>query len=208
LQSATPLREFRKDARYLDRVIEARIVSVLPNYQEMNGLELAQGRFITELNNRRYANVAVLGAETAEALFPFDDPIGRMVLIRDDDFYRVVGVTQKRAPSAGIGGSMTALDYNRDIYLPFETGKVRFGKMLMYHRAGTYQFEKLEISQLTVAVDSMAHVKETADILDGVIAQFHTQKDTAITVPLDLLKKAEQTQRIFTLVLGPLLRYL
>src|SRR5207302_6600639 len=36
----------------------------------------------------------------------------------------------------------------------------------------------------------------------GVLEQFHTQKDFAITVPLDLLEKAEQAQRIFTLVLG------
>ena len=48
----------------------------------------------------------------------------------------------------------------------------------------------------------MEHVKKTADIIQGLLEQFHTQKDFAITVPLDLLEKAEQTQRIFTLVLG------
>jgi putative ABC transport system permease protein len=45
-------------------------------------------------------------------------------------------------------------------------------------------------------------VRRTADIIDGVLKQFHPKKDTAITVPLDLLEKAEQTQRIFTLVLS------
>jgi putative ABC transport system permease protein len=62
--------------------------------------------------------------------------------------------------------------------------------------------EKLQISQITVAVDQMEHVKKTADIIQGLLDQFHKKKDTEITVPLDLLEKAEQTQRIFTLVLG------
>jgi putative ABC transport system permease protein len=74
--------------------------------------------------------------------------------------------------------------------------------MIFYHRAGTYQFEKLEISQITIAVDTMEHVKKTADIIQGLMDQFHNKKDTSITVPLDLLEKAEQTQRLFTLVLG------
>jgi putative ABC transport system permease protein len=114
----------------------------------------------------------------------------------------VVGVTERRAPSAGIGGSQAAQDYNRDIYIPFQTDRVRFGEMLFYHRAGTYQFEKLQISQITVAVDSIEHVKKTAEIIKDLLEQFHKKKDTEITVPLDLLEKAEETQRIFTLVLG------
>src|SRR5439155_16113019 len=137
-----------------------------------------------------------------EILFPVEDPINRAVRVGESHYYKVVGVTEQRAPSAGIGGSLTSQDYNRDVYIPFATDRVRFGKMLMYHRAGTWQFEKLEVSQITVAVDEMDHVKKTADIITGVLEQFHTQKDTAVTVPLDLLEKAEKTQRLFTLVLG------
>jgi putative ABC transport system permease protein len=113
-----------------------------------------------------------------------------------------VGVTQHRAPSAAIGSSLSAQDYNADVYIPFTTDKARFGEVLMYHRAGTYEREKLEISQITVAVDEMRHVKNTAAIIEGLLAEFHEQDDTAVTVPLDLLERAEETQRVFTLVLG------
>ena len=61
---------------------------------------------------------------------------------------------------------------------------------------------KKEISQITVVVDQMHHVKKTAHIIEGLINQFHEQKDTAVTIPLDLLERAEETQRVFTLVLG------
>jgi putative ABC transport system permease protein len=200
--TVTPLREFRRDLRFLDRKLEGRVVSVYPNYAKMNSLQMGLGRFITDSDNERFANVCVLGAETAETLFPIEDPIGRSVCVADAHYYRVVGVTERKASSAGIGGSQAAQDYNRDIYIPFQTGRVRFGEMLMYHRGGTFEFEKLQISQITVAVDDISHVKKTAEIIKDVLAQFHKKKDTEITVPLDLLEKAEQTQRIFTLVLG------
>lgn len=200
--SAIPIREFRKELRYLERKLEGRVVAVTPEYPAMNGLSLSRGRFITELDNTRFMNVAVIGAETAETLFPFEDPVGKCVRVDDNQYYRIVGVTQRRAPSAAIGTSLSAQDYNRDVYIPFTTDKARFGEVLMYHRAGSWEREQLEISQITVAVDHMHHVKKTAHIIEGLINQFHEQKDTAVTVPLDLLERAEETQRIFTLVLG------
>jgi putative ABC transport system permease protein len=198
----TPIREFRKDVRYLDRKLDARVVGVTPGYPEMNGLHMASGRFISKLDGLRLANVVVLASETAKILFPIEDPIGRTVRIGEKHSYKIIGVTESRAPSAGIGSSLGAQDYNRDVYIPFETDHVRFGNVLIQIKAGSQGGEKLEISQLTVAVDSMDHVKKTSEVISGVLDQYHTQKDTSITVPLDLLEKAEQTQRIFTLVLG------
>ncbi len=200
--SVTPLREFRRDLRVLDHTFEGRVVSVMPNYLETNSLKIAQGRFITDLDNEMFANVVVLGGETAELLFPTDNPLGKSVHVGDNHFYRVIGITEKRSASAGIGGSLTAQDYNRDVYIPFNTDRVRFGSTLLSVKSGSYQVEKLDISQVTLAVDSMAHVRKTATIIQCVLDQFHAQKDVSVTVPLDLLQKAEETQRLFTLVLG------
>lgn len=202
VRSATPVRESRKEVRYLDRKLEARVVAVMPNFLGMTGLALDRGRFIDDLDNERFSNVVVLAAETAETLFPFDDPIGRKVRVGEAHYYTVIGVTQRRAPSAGVGASLAPQDYNRDVYIPFVTDKVRFGRILTYFRAGTFQAEKLEISQITVAVDHLEHVRRTAEVIGGLLEQFHPQKDTVVTVPLDLLERAEQTQRTFTIVLG------
>ena len=48
----------------------------------------------------------------------------------------------------------------------------------------------------------MENVKRTAEAIDSMLRQFHPKKDYAITVPLELLEKAEATKRIFNLVLG------
>src|SRR5881227_3537000 len=87
----TPMREFRKEASYLDNQLEIRVVAVMPNYFPSNGIKLSKGRFINNLDNERYENVAVLGAETAERLFPTDDPIGRTFRIDGEQYYRIIG---------------------------------------------------------------------------------------------------------------------
>src|SRR5262249_41868134 len=94
------------------------------------------------------------------------------------------------------------VDYNRDLYIPFETDRVRNGTTLFYFKAGTITFEKLEVSQVTVEVDRMENVKRTADLIRGTLEPFHERKDFEIVVPLDLLERAEKAQRVFTLVLG------
>jgi putative ABC transport system permease protein len=202
VKTVTPLREFRKEVRHFEHKLEARVVGVMPSYQAMNGLQLAKGRFLTQLDNDRLANVCVLAAETATTLFPLEDPLGQTVRVGEQHFYRVVGVTQPRASSAGVGSSFAAQDYNRDVYIPFATDGVRFGKVLIYERAGAYEAERLEMSQITVSVDATENVRQTAEVITGLLKQFHKKEDYALTVPLDLLERTEEVQRTFAYVLA------
>jgi putative ABC transport system permease protein len=201
VRSATPVREFPMDLRHHDRKIEARVVSVQSNYSSLNRLSVARGRFITDRDNEKYENVAVLGAETAERLFPVEDPLGKSVRIAENHYYRVVGITARKALTNG-AGKLSGQDYNNDVYIPFETDRVRFGPVLTQFKSGTFKAEKIEISQLTVVVDHMDHVKETAEIIRLTLDQFHPNKDTELIVPLDLIEQAERAQRLFTYILG------
>jgi putative ABC transport system permease protein len=144
----------------------------------------------------------VLGAGVAQALFPVQDPIGRVLRVDGDRYFRVVGVTTPAARSAVGDDSLIAQDYNQDVYIPFTTDALRFGQTVSFDRARTRIREILEISRITVAVDDVAHVKETAQIIGRMVSDNHPLGDTAITVPLELLEQAEQTQRMFTMVLG------
>ena len=60
-----------------------------------------EGRFLTDADLFYCANVAVLGAEAAEKLFPYGDPVGKSIRIGEDHYFRIVGVTSYKAPSAG-----------------------------------------------------------------------------------------------------------
>ncbi|MBL8824033.1 MAG: ABC transporter permease [Planctomycetia bacterium] len=196
----TATREFIKEVRYLDRKMDARIVAATPEQADQANLRMAQGRFITEKDDAGKANVCVLGHEVAERLFPYEDPMNKAVRIDGSQYYRIIGVTEQRGASKpGVG---EIRDYDKEIYIPFNTDRVRTGGLLLSMKAGSFQAEKLELSQITVSVDKLENVKGTAEVISCLMEQFHPEKDYAITVPLDLLEKAERTQRIFSLVLG------
>jgi putative ABC transport system permease protein len=199
---ATPLREFRRSVRHLESEIESRIAGVNPDFLKLTNQRIAQGRFFTDTDLYYGANVAVIGDEAAEKLFPFGNPIGQSIRIGEDHFYRIVGVTAHKAASAGTGSSLAAQDFNRDVYIPLTTDRARFGEVLTNEKPGSFTAEKIELSQVTVTVDTMENVKRTAEAIDSMLKQFHPKKDYTITIPLELLEKAEATKRIFNLVLG------
>jgi putative ABC transport system permease protein len=117
-------------------------------------------------------------------------------------YFRVVGVTEHRAVSTGAGNALGGQDYNRDVYIPFETDRVRIGQELVSAKSGNFKVERIDISQLTVIVDRMEHVKKTAEVIESTMEQFHPRKDYEVIVPLELIEQAEKAQRLFSRVLG------
>lgn len=199
---ATPYREFMHDARHQDQNLDARVVGVHPNYADTNRLTVAQGRFIQPGDLKHLRNICVIGSELAEKLFRHQSPIGRSVQVANRHYFRVVGVTQYRTPSGGVGSSLSAEDFNRDIYIPLTSDRARIGEVLRRIQQGSYVEEKLQLSQITVQVDSVDNVKPTARVLNGLLAKTHKNTDFVIVTPLDLLEQAEAAQRVFSVVLG------
>ena len=65
-------------------------------------VQLTEGRLFTETEEENGANVAILGHDAAEDLFPGEDPIGKDVECRGDVF-TVIGVLDKRPQPFGSG---------------------------------------------------------------------------------------------------------
>jgi len=200
LQQVVALREIRKEVRYLDRTIDARLVGCGPQYLEMNQLQLARGRFLSDHDNQQGDNVAVIAAKTAETLFPYEDPIGRSIQV-DRNVYVVIGQTESRDPSGSIGGSFSGQDYNADIYIPLQTLRMRVGDRVFTSRAGSNESEIVQLSQITVTVDDVSEVDQTAAVITEILQRNHKNPDYAITVPKDLLRQAEVLQMMFNILL-------
>src|SRR5262245_28479950 len=203
VKDAIPMREYRKTVRNGEHKLEARILGITPDFLKQNNIRLAIGRGIDDLDEQRYENVAILGAGAADALFPTAHPIGKAITIDDIDHARaftVIGVTEPK--TLAVGSQAGDVDFNRVVFIPFATDRARFGRELITYKTGSFQAERLDISQIVVSVDSLANVQKTAAVIQSLIDQFHPRKDVTISVPLDLLQKAEQTQRLFTLILG------
>ncbi|MGL4419287.1 MAG: ABC transporter permease [Gemmataceae bacterium] len=206
VEAATPMREFRKTVRVGNSKLDARIVTVTPDFIPQSNLRIQQGRGIEANDEDSFANVCVLGSGTAEKLFPTSDPIGRGITIEDLDdarTYVVVGVIEPKTlvSGSGTGAGTDAADFNRVVFLSYRADRARFGETLITIKNG-YNVEKIEISQLTITVNTLDDVPRTANVLRSMMEQFHPNNDVAMVVPLDLLRKVEETQRLFKLVLG------
>ena len=202
LAAVTAIRDHRRALTSHDRRIEGRVVGVTPGYQDVANLRLRNGRFITQLDQDRAIPVAVLGAAVAESLYPLENPVDKIIRLGGDQYYTVIGVIAPRAVSTDQADGATAEDLNLDVYIPFTTDRSRFGETVAYDRAHGMPPEKLDIRQITLTVSDTKFVKHTAEVVADILRKNHEHGDTVMTVPLDLLEKAEQTQRIFTLVLG------
>lgn len=203
VENTVPIREIPKEVRYLHREMNCRIVGCTTDYSVVNHLKIAggRGRFVTDEDQVARRNIAILASETAATLFPYEDPLGKAVKI-DSRYYTVVGVTRSREASAAIGGSLSGQDFNKDIYVPIETLRVRMGDLIFERGQGSFSAEQIELNQITLQVKDHETVVATADVVRESLARTHRDKDYSVVVPLELLKQADQIRAIFNVVLG------
>jgi putative ABC transport system permease protein len=195
-----PMRIFSQEIRYLDRKHNGRLVATLPQYAEINHLDMASGRFLIQDDNDKMDNVAVLAANTADKLFPFRDPIGESVRL-GTYIYRVVGVIRPRMATGGSGGSQAAEDFNDDVYIPLKTCRVRFGDAITIRRAGSFQREQVQLHQVTLTVSDIDKVRPVGNMVSDLLEEKHLQKDWLVTVPLDRLEEAQRAKDRYTMLL-------
>src|SRR5262245_2797849 len=62
--------------------------------------------------------------------------------------------------------------------------------------------EVVELHEIIIGVDSDEHVAPVADAAREMLGQQHRQVDYQVVVPLELLRRAQETKRIFNIVLG------
>jgi ABC-type antimicrobial peptide transport system permease subunit len=83
-------------ARYRDReVFSVEYTGTIPSWEQVYNARMRKGRFFSEAENMHRAQVAVIGPDLAEGLFPDVDPIGKEILV-DASNFEVIGVLEKR----------------------------------------------------------------------------------------------------------------
>jgi putative ABC transport system permease protein len=202
IERALPIREIRRRFSYAGRNVDGRLVGCTPEYAEVTRLQVRRGHFLTDAECRDKKNYCVLAAEVAEQLFPFEDPIGRAIHV-EEAYYVIVGVMKPKSPTSGIGGSFAAQDFSTDVYIPITTLWSRIGDFIITARTGSFEREKVELSQVTLRVDDVKHVMQTADLVKMTMQKYHRViEDYGVTVPLELLEQAKTTRMMFIVFLG------
>jgi len=199
IRAAIPMRELKFELRRDNLTTDAKLVGCVNEHLELNQLQIARGRWLTNRDNGR--KVIVLAHDTAKKLFPYENPIGKTIWV-GSEFYVVVGQTFQRTASAAIGGSLDSRDYNLDAYIPLTTMRSRVGDLVMRRVAGgQHAGEQVELSQITVTLNSTDQIDETSAVIESMLQTYHTEEDYAVVVPKELLRQAERTRAMFNLLL-------
>lgn len=164
---------------------------VSQNFAQDAKCQVTQGRWFTPTDYKGAKKVCVIGKNVKRRLFGIGEKeiLGRTITARNI-LFQVVGVLENNK-----GTKLESVDSLNDaIYIPEETGLSLFSKFT----GSTHVDHDLFI----VTVKSPAHIDHTAKRIRSLLEKSHPKEDWGITVPIQLLKQAEATQNIFTLVMG------
>ena len=197
------MRIIREEVRFNNLVQQAQIIGTHPIYMEMSGVDLLRGRFLSETDEIHRNNICVLTVSLAENLFPYQDPLEEEVKI-GSEYFTVVGLVRERGmvDKRPQSGQMEGQPLDNNVYVPLATTKSRFGETIFKRSAGSFEAEKVQLHQVTVQFHSVDDVEVAVPMIRTLFKRFHQKLDYEVIVPLELLRQAEQTKRIFNIVLG------
>ena len=210
VEIVVPIRRFSQQAWYRNRRVAIEIIGTVPWHTETAPIQLKLGRFLSSIDMHHKQGVCIVDERVVRELFGFDDPLGQDVKIAGD-YYRAIGIvsTETAISSADSFGGEIPVERAMGganvgaIYIPLTTVKDRFGEISIQLSGETGRnIEKVELQEVIVKVDEMNKVLPTRDILDTLLSRFHKKDDYQIVVPLELLRQAARTKRIFSIVLG------
>jgi len=94
------------------------VAGVAADYSVANNHFVSYGRFITDSDFRRQSNVAVIGEDVRNILFPREDPLEKVVNFNGEEFV-VIGILEKK-------GSMFGGSNDNFFLIPFTTFDRKF----------------------------------------------------------------------------------
>lgn len=202
-----PVRRQTQQAQYRSRRVSAEVIGTVAWYTELVPVEIRLGRFLTALDLHYNQAVCVVEESLLDLLFRVDDPIGQQIKLAGE-YYQVVGIVREISistddDSQNVVRNTQGGGVSGKVYIPITTMKSRFGETQIQFGGTTGSSgEKVELSEITVKVPDMERVLPTRDVLASMLEKYHKKRDFQIIVPLELLRQAARTKRIFSIVLG------
>ncbi len=110
VRMAAPVLAVDATVSYLGQNTTPQVTGTSPQYQELNNIDVAEGRFLDQSDMDGASQVIVLGSKVADGLFAGEDPIGKTVRVNRKNFL-VIGVLPAR-------GSQFFQDLDDAAYVP------------------------------------------------------------------------------------------
>jgi len=179
--------------KYGNESFNVSVTGITEDYRKTNSYEAAQGRFITDGDNKSQSLVAVLGSQTAEDLFGGLAPVGKTISINGLKF-EVIGVLESK-------GSSGFLSSDDAVFIPLETG---YNKL--FGSTATYNDKKI-VNSISVSVATTEAMDTVSAQLEFLLRRSHKlastdELDFNVLNQADLLSTLTSVTQILTTFLG------
>ncbi len=172
----------------------AQITGTQADLANIENITLHSGRFISDLDYNQNHTVCVISKNLADKLFAYSDPINASVKIKKIHF-TVIGVTTDK-------GNTDYKDTNHTVHIPLTTMVSRYGDQIFNLTAGSMKLESIELHKIIIQMNTPDDVLISEPQITHILNHHHNKKDFKVIVPLQLLRQAKETQKMFSIVLG------
>jgi len=171
---------------------DSTVMAVSADCFSMSNLKVADGKLFNQDDNNSSRQLAVIGAEVANSLFPNEDAIGQLIKV-NHLWVEVVGVLQQQKLSKNeIQGIKLGAEHNR-IFIPLSTA----------HKRLKIPDLESQIDNIRVTINESIQPQIAALAIDKLLKRRHGNVDDfEIIVPASLLNQQNKTQKIFTIVMS------
>jgi putative ABC transport system permease protein len=169
------------------------VYGVNPNYVQIAGLQVIEGRFFSAGEETLAAPVCVLGAAARSSLFGSASPIGQY-LKANETWFRVVGVASPQLSSQTEVAGVPTQDLNNVVYVPLNTAVLRL--------EDSYSDVRDEIDGIYLNIRDGADMGSVAQVVRAILdSSHHSAGDFSVIVPAELLAEQRRTERLFNAVM-------
>ncbi len=198
VETHCPVKHLSARAKHGDVSVGGEVLAVRPEFMETSGFTMASGRFLTAEDERLRRRVCVVEEEVAAAVFGPGGALAQRVWI-DAEPYEIVGVLEAKEVSERKYEVTDIAALNKRIYVPLRTGLARTTRDRLAGEIDEVVFRaRRGVDPRTVAA-AVGRFYECAHGMAGVKPE---ERDYEVTVTLDLVRQAQETQRVFSIVLA------
>ncbi len=199
INRVTTARRLRSKVLRGTEQVDVELFWVSPRFVDDVSGQVVKGRWLTPSDYENAESVCVIGRNVKRKMFGMGEQvvIGKTLIVGSGVF-RVVGIFENDSDTKIEGFS----NLNDAIYIPSTTGLAVYTE---YDRTGNQNASvthHVQYDVFIVKVNDLNVIDHTARRIGALLDETHRIKDWGISVPLNLLRKKEATQNIFTIVMA------
>ena len=160
------------------------ILGESPDYPQIRDWDIAAGTMFTDGDVRSLAKVAVIGKTVVDQLFPTDDAVGQILIVRNIPF-TVVGVLESK------GFNLFGQDQDDVVVIPYTSHMRRINKRTFVNSIMVQAASKESINQVQADITTLLRDRHKSP-----------EPDFTVRSQLELMQMATSTAKIMSVLLA------